>query len=352
MRSRWNTIAAVALLAIGCSPERTAGPVPEARAPRVWAAVYPSWQYKVTAFPGEGVFNDVNDRNLIVGTIADTAVAMPLGGAIIRLSHGPGTASRAWAVNTSGTIAGSVNLGTYAAPKWIPAVWRRVTTAPTVLNNDGEAADINDMGVVVGSLFRAGISMAFAWDFNGTLGTGVVRLPLLPGGRFSWANAINNDLAIVGVSDSPSGMQTVVWRWSGGGWSVKPVMGGITGYDIDAGYGIVGQTSGRASFGNPDHAGFFNTIGASSVAAVNARGVATGDDAGASPGWPQYTAAFVADRSGATTYLPHPVAGPYGFAWRASYGYGINTCGLVVGTLWPFPGHPYTAIPAVWDPGC
>ncbi len=66
---------------------------------------------------------------------------------------------------------------------------------------------------------------------------------------------------------------------------------------------------------------------------------------------PQYTAAFVADRAGAFTVLPMP-ANPNEFAWRASYGYGINSCGVVVGTGWAFPGHPYTAQPMVWDPGC
>lgn len=79
--------------------------------------------------------------------------------------------------------------------------------------------------------------------------------------------------------------------------------------------------------------------------------MATGDDAGPSPGWPQYTAAFVADRSGAFTDLPMP-PNPNGVTRRASYGYGINTCGKVVGTGWAFPGHPYTAQPMVWNPGC
>jgi hypothetical protein len=123
------------------------------------------------------------------------------------------------------------------------------------------------------------------------------------------------------------------------------------GYDIDAGMGIVGATAARASYGNPDHQGFFPTVGPSTAWAVNPRGVATGDDVASSPGWPQNTAAFVADQSGAMTVLPLG-NNPNGFAWRASYGYGINTCGIVVGTAWPFPGNPYTVQPIVWDPGC
>jgi hypothetical protein len=216
----------------------------------------------------------VSARNLIVGMMNGFAVAMPLGGALVNLPLGPGQWSHAHGVNARGQVVGNLNLGTLTAPDLVPAFWPSTTTTPIILKYPGEAVDINDHGLVVGTI----------------------------------------------------------------GWN------GLE-------YGIVGTTNNRASFGDPHHAGLFAAAGISRAWGVNDRGVATGDDAGSSPGWPQNTAAFVADRGGAFTVLPMP-SNPNGFAWRASYGYGINACGVVVGTGWAFPGHPYTAQPMVWDPGC
>lgn len=336
----------------GCAAPDSAAPdaTTAARLPRAGMVVPPT-HYKVTLVPGEGVFEDVSGRNLIVGFINDTAVAMPLGGALVRLPLGPGHASRAHGVNYPGQIAGSLNLGTNVAPNWVPAFWRNSGSAPFTLNYSGEMVDINDHGLVVGTISRGRATYGIVWDQSGLTGTPVTLLPPLSGGRSTLARAINNDWLILGESESSAGWQTVIWRRSGAGWAPKAVSGGITGYDIDAGIGIAGVTGGRASFGDPDHAGFFAALGPSMAWGVNDLGVATGDDAGSSPGWPQNTAAFVADRSGAFTVLPMP-SNPNGFGWRASYGYGINSCGVVVGTGWAFPGAPYTAQPMVWDPGC
>lgn len=340
-------------LLFGCTAAETAAPAEStaARLPRA-SSVYPPSSYKVTLVAGEGVFEDVSSKNLIVGMMNGLAVAMPLGGALVNLPLGPGQWSHAHGVNARGQIVGNLNLGSLTAPNVVPAFWPSTTSAPIILKYPGEAVDINDHGLVVGTISRGGFTYGIVWDFSGLVGTQLTVLPPLPGGgRSTSAVAINNDWVIVGMSDSRTGWVPVVWLRSGAGWVPRQVTGGIIGYDIDAGIGIVGVTSNRASFGDPDHAGYFAALGPSLAWAVNDRGVATGDDAGSSPGWPQYTSAFVADRGGAFTVLPMP-NNPNGFAWRASYGYGINSCGVVVGTGWAFPGHPYTAQPMVWDPGC
>ncbi len=340
-------------LLLGCSAADTNAPA-EARAARLPQAssVYPPSSYNVTLVAGEGVFEDVSARNLIVGMMNDMAVAMPLNGTLVNLPLGPGQRSHAYGVNARGQIVGHLDLGPLGAPNLVPAFWPSTTTAPIILKYPGQAVDINDHGLVVGTIWRNGLEYGFVWDFSGLVGTQLTVLTPLPGGgRSTKAYAINNDWVIVGESDSPNGMVPVVWLRSGTGWVPKQVTGGIVGYDIDGGIGIVGATNSRASFGDPHHAGLFAAAGISRAWGVNDRGVATGDDAGSSPGWPQNTAAFVADRGGAFTVLPMP-ANPNGFAWRASYGYGINSCGVVVGTGWAFPGHPYTAQPMVWDPGC
>lgn len=338
-------------LLLGCTTSDTTAPAAEAaRLPRA-NGVFPPSSYNVTLVPGEGVFEDVSSRNLIVGMMNGVAVAMPLNGALVNLPLGPGQWSHAYGVNVKGQIVGNVDLGTLGSPNLVPAFWPSTTTLPITLKYSGEVLDINDHGLAVGTISRGGLSYGIVWDFSGLVGNHLTLLPPLPGGRATSAVAINNDWVILGASDSHTGWVQVIWLKSSTGWKPKQVTGGIAGFDLDGGVGIVGITNNRASFGDPHHAGHFAVLGISKAWGVNDRGVATGDDAGSSPGWPQYTSAFVADRFGAFTVLPMP-NNPNGFAWRASYGYGINSCGVVVGTGWAFPGHPYTAQPIVWDPGC
>ena len=337
----------------GCAATDSAAPdaITAARLPR-GNAVYPPSSYKITLVPGEGVFEEVSARNLIVGMMNDTAVAMPLNGTLVNLNQGSAYASFAHGVNNPGQIVGHLNFGSPGYPKVVPAFWPSTASVPLTLNYPGEAVDINDHGLVVATISRGTTTSAIVWDPTGLLGTPVTVLTPLPGGRSTRVYAINNDWVILGESEvKGGGWQPVLWRQSATGWSPKAVTGGIVGYDLDASSGIVGVTSNRAAFGNPNQAGYFAVAGISRAWAVNDVGVATGDDAGSSPGWPQYTSAFVADRAGAFTVLPMP-NNPNGFAWRASYGYGSNSCGVVVGTGWAFPGYPYTAQPVVWDPGC
>ncbi len=341
LRPRLRLLPVLLVIAMACSSEQ--GVAPSGDSPAVIHAranVVPAASYSVNVLPLDGYFTDVNDANLIVGVVVGYGVSMQLGGTVKQLSSGPGGESRALAVNANGAIAGSVDLGKPSAPRVVPAVWQQTGANPILLSAVGEAYDINDFGLTVGSLSTKGHWFGFVWD----TATGAVQLlPPLPGDKDTGGHRINNDGIILGSS----GQRNAIWRQSGGGWVPTLVTGGIEAFGLDQSMGVVGRTGNKASFGTPNHAGFYNTIGPSTAWAVSRRGLATGDDAGASPGWPTSTVAFVADQAGGTTYLPLPATS----WWQASFGYGVNACGLVVGTAWPFPAT-FTAQPVVWDPGC
>jgi probable HAF family extracellular repeat protein len=308
--------------------------------------VLPAASYTPSVYKPTGGFRDVNGKNLIVGTAGGSAVAMVLGSPMTVLHNGGGIASRAEAVNNRSAIVGAVDFGSPQQPFEVPAYWRRVGLPPITLGKWGEARDINDLGLVVGTLWTPqGYGEAFVW--NPTTGS-VDLLPAIPSGFNTSAYAINNDNVILGWSDG----WTVLWQHNGiswGVWQVQSATQGIAGADIDAGYGIVGHTMYTASFGDPAHAGYFSmsSLGRSFATAVTGRGMATGWDEGVTPpGVPHaygFGTSFIADRSGATTYLPYPV-GP----WLYSAGHGLNDCGLVVGEIW----RNSAWYPAVWDPGC
>ena len=59
--------------------------------------------------------------------------------------------------------------------------------------SDARAFDINDFGQIVGELEKGNLSHAVLWQAGE-----VIELGTLPGGNFSWANAINNSGQIVG----------------------------------------------------------------------------------------------------------------------------------------------------------
>ena len=329
-------------LAFACSPD-TMEPTrlsPEAQAP--FAAVYPAYRYTPTVYPPQGWFSDVNGKNLVVGMGDGRAIAVQMGGPLVNLSNGPGNWARAEAVNNRGEIVGNVDLGPLGSPRYTPAYWANTSATPVLLPYPGEARDINDTGFVVGTITtRRGLNTAFGWDPN-TGNLDVLRP--LPGHRESSAAAINNDYVVLGYSD---GVTPVLWQRSGGIWVPRQITGGIEPYDLDSGYGVVGSTGQLASFGKPDHVGFFSTVGPSFATAVTGRGVAAGYDSGvpAPGGWMNSMTAFVADQSGTTTYLPYLTTGG---PWKASLAFGLNECGVVVGQFWTQAG----AQPVIWDPGC
>lgn len=329
------------------------GAAPTARSQLVDAparAVYPASSYRITALPDTGWLSDINEKHYMVGTISTragawvNAFALQRGGTPKLLASGGALASAAMAVNSGGAITGALDFGysgTPLSPDIRPAVWSNASSAPLVAPLRGVAYDINDAGMVVGTAIKAGGQYGFVWDTAG----GPVLLPPLRGGTNSNAFAITADRIILGASSSSSGWQYVLWKYNGSTWLPTPITGGISALAIDEGNTVVGQTAGQASWGKPNHAGFFGVGFQSYASAVTKDGwVAVG------PAWSPVAGpassgnSFVADRSGAVTMLPIP-----NFVWTTVTARGVNKCGVVVGSM---TYNSMAAHPTYWDPGC
>lgn len=329
------------------------GAAPTARPQLVEApasAVYPASSYRITALPDTGWLSDINEKHYMVGTISTqsgswvNAFALLRGGTPKLLASGGAQASAAMAVNTGGAITGALDFGysgTPLTPDIRPAVWSNASSGPLVAPLKGVAYDINDAGMVVGTAIKSGGQFAFVWDTT----TGPVILPPLRGGTNSTAAAITADRIILGASSSTSGWQYVLWRFNGSSWVPTPITGGISALAIDDGNTVVGQTAGQASWGKPNHAGFFGVGFQSYASAVTKDGwVAVGPAWSPVPGPAASGNSFVADRSGAVTMLPIP-----NFFWTTVTARGVNKCGIVVGSM---TYNSMAAHPAYWDPGC
>ncbi len=338
----------LALLALcaACAPDSTVEPGTPDLQPPAALKVPLAGNFAVAVYPVDGWFADVNRANLAVGMGNGGAIALPQGGPMHFMASGSGRIAKALAVNNNGMIVGAVSPNCCAWVDLSPAVWASYRATPVVLRDSGEAVDVNDRGMAVGTVRRRGRDRAFTWDVPAG---SVALLPTLPGGRMTTARAINNEEVILGTADDVKGVvTTVLWRRGATGWTVQVVGGSIDGLDLDGWLGVVGVTTGRASFGKPDHAGWYATAGASQAEAVSPGGaLAVGTDWGAATTWPQTSIGFIADKGGNITWLPFPA----GSMWRASFGSGVTDCGLVVGTVWEL-GSVFTAQPAVWDPGC
>lgn len=124
--------------------------------------------------------------------------------------------SHASAISDSGEwVAGDVN--------WLPAVWRRGTSGglPVIESEDGQARDVNDSGLVVGTLYASGKSQAVAWRSDGS------RESLVPLGAnlSTTAEGVNNYGDIVGSARDVDGSnRAVVWRWTGSSWTPPEVL--------------------------------------------------------------------------------------------------------------------------------
>jgi probable HAF family extracellular repeat protein len=133
-----------------------------------------------------------------------------------------GDASLAAAINAGGTAVGwAFDTGSVLhAVKW------DASGSLTDLNPSGaisEALGINDAGDVVGWVFPAGgsASQAHLWMHDGT----EVDLGTL-GGPGSQAFGVNNNLAIVGVSDRPSPLPPTAFIWTPAAGMRSAGMGG------------------------------------------------------------------------------------------------------------------------------
>lgn len=334
-----------------CRADQTAAPsnrLPASDTPA--PAVYPAASYAISTLPDLGWVSDVNDQNYMVGTISDIAGAwvnafvLRPGGTPKLLSLGGAQTSAAMAVNTHGAIVGTAFFGWNGSPAVHdnrPAVWSDASSAPIVAALRGTAYDINDAGLVVGTAIVRGGQHGFVWDTTSR----PIALPPLRGGYNTTASAINADRVILGASSSTNGWVPVLWRFNGSTWVPQAITGGINALALDDGITVVGQTAGQASFGKPDHAGFFAVGFQSYAAAVTRNGrVAVGPAWYPVPGPASGGNAFVADRSGAVTMLPIPNSW-----WTRVKAHSVNTCGLVVGSL---TFNSMQEHPAYWNPGC
>jgi probable HAF family extracellular repeat protein len=169
------------------------------------------------ALPGlpSSLANGINDSGAIVGFaftndfLSSRAFVWHAGSGMQALADLGGNASLAQAINASGTIVGWADdaIGAIHAVRW------DASGKITDLNPPGavsEALGINDKGDIVGWVFAADASAAHAWLWRHD---GVqIDLQTL-GGASSQANAVNNALVVVGVSDRRVG-QPVAFVWT------------------------------------------------------------------------------------------------------------------------------------------
>ncbi|MCC6317157.1 MAG: hypothetical protein IT361_05640 [Gemmatimonadaceae bacterium] len=326
MRIR-SVLALTLLVTLACS-EPTASPSSLVTTPA--AALLPPWSYNgpKVPFPGQhSELLDVNDRGHMVGFAGDDAVLLDLHGGTYWLNKAGGTRAEARAVNASAAAAGWV-YGTWQNP----AIWLRPTSAPILRPEFGWVWDMNDRAEAVGSINVNGVYQAFYWE--ATTGTFTV-LPMPRGATWTQATGINNDRVVVGLSGSGG----VMWRLRSTGWVVTRLKG-IDPWAVDAGYGTVGtDRNGRPAWGNPHLA---RIMGAGGIAnGIHPGGTISGGMSAVLYGTMD---AFVADRSGAITFLPAP-AGAQG-----AQAYNSATCGLVVGSSYNPAIFANQAV--YWDPGC
>ena len=344
MRTRARRSFMVVIVALAaCRPdERVAPRLPSVDAPL--SAVYPAAAYAISTLPDYGWFSDVNEKNVMAGTItgvagnALNAFSYQPGGLVKLLAMPGGMTSAANAVNNHGAVVGTVSYGNFDNR---PAVWSDPSALPLVAGIQGVAYDINGAGLVVGTAIVNGGQFGFVWDTTSK----PVKLPPLPGGLNTTASAVNADRIILGASSSRAGWTSVLWRFNGSVWVPTAITGGINALALDNATTVVGQTAGEASWGKPNHAGFLGVGVWSYATAVTSNGrVAVGNSFYPVLGPTGANNAFVADRSGAVTMLPIPSSW-----WTAATGRGVNSCGLAVGSL---TFNSMGAHPASWNPGC
>lgn len=160
--------------------------------------------------------NGINDSGAIVGFahsndfLVNRAFVWRADTGMQALADLGGNASLAQAINASGTIVG----WSYDTVGILHAVRWDASGTVTDLNPPGaisEALGINDRGDIVGWVFAADASASHAWLWRHD---GVqIDLQTL-GGPGSQAFAVNDSLAVVGVSDRRSPLPPVAFLWT------------------------------------------------------------------------------------------------------------------------------------------
>jgi probable HAF family extracellular repeat protein len=174
---------------------------------------------------GYSVARAINGQGLVVGE-----ALLPVTGQVYHaflwqagtmndLGTSGGQLSRAFGVNSAGTVSGWAQT---PSGNSLPALWNgsAVTQLPTLGGGSGTAWSINDTGIAVGgSSLSGGVSHASLWS------DGKVRDLGTLGGTISVAYDINNRGAAVGTAYNSAGQErAVLWGDSG------PVdLGGLSG---------------------------------------------------------------------------------------------------------------------------
>jgi uncharacterized membrane protein len=323
---RIPVVVALALFGLACRTDAPMAPQHMSAVPTALPQVLPAGAYSMKLLFPSASFSEiaaVNDAGSMVGTVDQDAFIYDLRGSVTLLPKARGNLARAMAVTTTGAIAGNVLLpqsnGAYLQ---YGAYWRDRFRRPLLSPREASVRDVNDRGEVVGDYYPFS---AFYWE---TATGAFVTLPLPPGANGVVATSINNDRVIVGISD----IGGVIWRRGPRGFEAT-LLNNIFPEAIDFGSIVVGRSGNWAepAWGKPDYAASFAQNGG--AFGISSNHLVAGGTQGQ---------AFVADLGGGLTMLPTNGA-------LGSKGFGVNSCGLVVGASWVLGANSRATY---WDPGC
>ncbi|HEY8241222.1 MAG TPA: hypothetical protein VIH35_07245 [Kiritimatiellia bacterium] len=182
---------------------------------------------------------DIENRaSRIAGALLALLAFTAQGAGITDLGTLGGSASRAYAINAAGEVAGEAETGRGAVHAFVWKPGEAMKDLGTLGGRTSRAYDINDSGVVVGeSETTSGVREAFVWTATG----GMQRLGSGAGSTPSYAYAINNDGVAAGGIDTADGSRACTW--SNGELRLLAIEAGAieVAFDINAAGYVAGQ---------------------------------------------------------------------------------------------------------------